>query len=109
MNFMHLFLALLSKYSYNIKFSDAFFYLPLSPTSGEIGRYISEPDINTETRNSLVSLSKEIVSYDMAHNTESEACDLLMEIECLGEQSFNLQLWTLRFKLYLFRTLLISR
>ena len=37
----------------------------------------------------MVSLSKEIVAYDMAHNTESEACDLLMEIECLGEPSFT--------------------
>lgn len=51
--------------------------------SGEIGRHISEPDLNKEERAAMVSLSKEIVAYDMAHNTESEACDLLMEIECL--------------------------
>ncbi|KAL5255103.1 hypothetical protein ACHWQZ_G014515 [Mnemiopsis leidyi] len=51
--------------------------------SGEIGRHINEPDTNIETRNALVALSKEIVAYDMTHNTESEACDLLMEIECL--------------------------
>ena len=34
-----------------------------------------------------MALSKEIVAYDMTHNTESEACDLLMEIECLGTDS----------------------
>ena len=40
--------------------------------------------IPAPSQKSLVTLSKEIVAYDMTHNTESEACDLLMEIECLG-------------------------
>ena len=31
----------------------------------------------------LVKLAKEIVPYNMAHNAETEACDLLMEIEHL--------------------------
>lgn len=51
--------------------------------SGEIGRQINEPDINIEDKDRLRALSKLIVAYDMSHNTESEACDLLMEIECL--------------------------
>lgn len=31
----------------------------------------------------LVALAKEIIPYNMQHNAETEACDLLMEIECL--------------------------
>ncbi|RUS76686.1 hypothetical protein EGW08_015541 [Elysia chlorotica] len=38
---------------------------------------------NTEMREKLVSLSKQIVPYHMSHNAEAEACDLLMEIERL--------------------------
>jgi len=38
---------------------------------------------DTETRNDLVNLAREIVPYNMAHNAEAEACDLLMEIERL--------------------------
>lgn len=51
--------------------------------AGEIGRQFHEPDINKEEKVLLVNLSKLIVEYDMTHNTESEACDLLMEIERL--------------------------
>lgn len=35
------------------------------------------------TRTKLVDLAREIVPYNMAHNAEAEACDLLMEIERL--------------------------
>ncbi|XP_012258309.1 26S proteasome non-ATPase regulatory subunit 2 [Athalia rosae] len=35
------------------------------------------------TRKKLVDLAREIVPYNMAHNAEAEACDLLMEIERL--------------------------
>ncbi|GFN96227.1 26S proteasome non-ATPase regulatory subunit 2 [Plakobranchus ocellatus] len=38
---------------------------------------------NTEMRDKLVALSKQIVPYHMSHNAEAEACDLLMEIERL--------------------------
>lgn len=31
----------------------------------------------------LVALAKEIIPYNMQHNAETEACDLLMEIERL--------------------------
>lgn len=34
-------------------------------------------------RKKLVDLAREIVPYNMAHNAEAEACDLLMEIERL--------------------------
>jgi 26S proteasome regulatory subunit N1 len=36
-----------------------------------------------ELRLKLVELAHKIVPYNMAHNAEAEACDLLMEIECL--------------------------
>lgn len=42
--------------------------------------YIAE---NTEVRDKLIMLTKQIVPYNMAHNAEAEACDLLMEIERL--------------------------
>lgn len=32
-------------------------------------------------RSELLALSQKIVPYLMSHNTEAEACDLLMEIE----------------------------
>ena len=36
-----------------------------------------------ELRAKLVGLARQIVPYNMAHNAEAEACDLLMEIERL--------------------------
>lgn len=36
-----------------------------------------------ELRLKLVGLAHQIVPYNMAHNAEAEACDLLMEIERL--------------------------
>jgi hypothetical protein len=36
-----------------------------------------------ELRTKLVGLARQIVPYNMAHNAEAEACDLLMEIERL--------------------------
>lgn len=38
---------------------------------------------NAETLQKLIELVHEIVPYNMAHNAETEACDLLMEIERL--------------------------
>ncbi|GAB1598561.1 26S proteasome non-ATPase regulatory subunit 2-like [Argonauta hians] len=42
----------------------------------------SEKD--TEIRDKLIGLAKDIVPYHMEHNAEAEACDLLMEIEQLN-------------------------
>lgn len=36
-----------------------------------------------ELKEKLVLLARQIVPYNMAHNAEAEACDLLMEIERL--------------------------
>lgn len=36
-----------------------------------------------EIRDNLILLTKQIIPYNMAHNAEAEACDLLMEIERL--------------------------
>lgn len=36
-----------------------------------------------ELKEKLVQLARQIVPYNMAHNAEAEACDLLMEIERL--------------------------
>ena len=38
-------------------------------------------EADAEKRKSLLALAKLIVPYLMSHNTEAEACDLLMEIE----------------------------
>lgn len=53
--------------------------------AGEIAGEWAETDIseNKETRDKLILLTKQIVPYNMAHNAEAEACDLLMEIERL--------------------------
>ncbi|KAJ8299161.1 hypothetical protein KUTeg_023221 [Tegillarca granosa] len=40
-------------------------------------------ETNTQMREKLLSMTKEIVPYHMGHNAEAEACDLLMEIERL--------------------------
>lgn len=36
-----------------------------------------------ELKEKLVQLARQIVPYNMVHNAEAEACDLLMEIERL--------------------------
>jgi len=36
-----------------------------------------------ETQNKLLPLTKSIVAFDMKHNAEIQACDLLMEIDRL--------------------------
>lgn len=46
------------------------------------GEYSERMD-KGETVEDLVNLAKEIIPYNMQHNAETEACDLLMEIECL--------------------------
>lgn len=53
--------------------------------AGEIAGEWAETDfiVNTEIRDKLILLTKQIVPYNMAHNAEAEACDLLMEIERL--------------------------
>nr|CAH7738587.1 unnamed protein product [Callosobruchus chinensis] len=53
--------------------------------SGEIAGEWTETDIsnNAEVKDKLIQLTKQIVPYNMAHNAEAEACDLLMEIERL--------------------------
>jgi hypothetical protein len=48
-----------------------------NPGGGETGD--AAPDMKAR----LLTISKEIVPYHMAHNAEAEACDLLMEIEHL--------------------------
>lgn len=40
-------------------------------------------DNEAELKEKLISLARQIVPYNMAHNAEAEACDLLMEIERL--------------------------
>ncbi|KAJ8986255.1 hypothetical protein NQ317_009963 [Molorchus minor] len=53
--------------------------------AGEIAGEWAETDIaeDKEIRDKLIQLTKQIVPYNMAHNAEAEACDLLMEIERL--------------------------
>ncbi|KAJ8923645.1 hypothetical protein NQ315_010225 [Exocentrus adspersus] len=53
--------------------------------AGEIAGEWAETDFseNKEIRDKLILLTKQIVPYNMAHNAEAEACDLLMEIERL--------------------------
>ena len=46
------------------------------------GEYSERMD-KGETVEDLVNLAKEIIPYNMQHNAETEACDLLMEIERL--------------------------
>jgi len=50
--------------------------------SGEIAGEWADSDDQTHER--LLVLVRQIIPYNMAHNAEAEACDLLMEIEQLG-------------------------
>ncbi|NXX36901.1 PSMD2 ATPase, partial [Nicator chloris] len=50
--------------------------------AGEVAKEWQEIDeADKAQRDTLLTLVKEIVPYNMAHNAEHEACDLLMEIE----------------------------
>ncbi|XP_066158811.1 26S proteasome non-ATPase regulatory subunit 2 [Euwallacea fornicatus] len=52
--------------------------------SGEIAGEWGEKDIDDkDLEDKLIQLTKQIVPYNIAHNAEAEACDLLMEIERL--------------------------
>ena len=52
--------------------------------AGEIaGEWTDMSGEDEELRAKLVGLACQIVPYNMAHNAEAEACDLLMEIERL--------------------------
>ena len=55
--------------------------------SGEIaaewGYLTGEGENETDLKDKLIQLVKQIIPYNMAHNAEAEACDLLMEIEHL--------------------------
>lgn len=52
--------------------------------AGEIAGEWGEKDENDkDVEGKLIQLAKQIVPYNMAHNAEAEACDLLMEIERL--------------------------
>ncbi|KJE88511.1 proteasome 26S subunit [Capsaspora owczarzaki ATCC 30864] len=51
--------------------------------AGEIGVEYEARNDADESTDDLVALAKEIVPFNMKHNAEAEACDLLMEIERL--------------------------
>lgn len=52
--------------------------------AGEVAKEWQEVEENDKTQQeTLLKLVREIVPYNMAHNAEHEACDLLMEIERL--------------------------
>lgn len=56
--------------------------LSIRHLAGEVAKEWQELDDAEKTqREPLLTLVKEIVPYNMAHNAEHEACDLLMEIE----------------------------
>lgn len=52
--------------------------------AGEIAGEWADKDVDDkDIETKLIQLAKQIVPYNMAHNAEAEACDLLMEIERL--------------------------
>ncbi|XP_030748737.1 26S proteasome non-ATPase regulatory subunit 2 [Sitophilus oryzae] len=52
--------------------------------AGEIaGEWADKEVDDKDMEDKLIQLAKQIVPYNMAHNAEAEACDLLMEIERL--------------------------
>jgi 26S proteasome regulatory subunit N1 len=54
--------------------------------AGEISREYSDRMTSSSALaecNELIALAQEIIPYNMSHNAEAEACDLLMEIERL--------------------------
>lgn len=79
--------------------------------AGEIAGEWAEKDVDDrDVEDKLIQLAKQIVPYNMAHNAEAEACDLLMEIERLDllEQYVDeniyprVCLYLTRYVLYLF-------
>lgn len=59
-------------------------FCPFRHLAGEVAKEWQEVEENDKTQQeTLLKLVKEIVPYNMAHNAEHEACDLLMEIERL--------------------------
>lgn len=61
-----------------------FFFSASRHLAGEVAKEWQEVEENDKTQQeTLLKLVKEIVPYNMAHNAEHEACDLLMEIERL--------------------------
>lgn len=55
--------------------------------AGEIAQewadYTGDGEKEKQLKETLILLARQIVPYNMAHNAEAEACDLLMEIERL--------------------------
>lgn len=51
--------------------------------AGEWGDMTGEDANEASVKEKLILLARQIVPYNMAHNAEAEACDLLMEIERL--------------------------
>lgn len=49
----------------------------------EWGDITNENEKDSQLKEKLIALARQIVPYNMAHNAEAEACDLLMEIERL--------------------------
>lgn len=49
----------------------------------EWGDMSADIEKEKDLKEKLISLARQIVPYNMAHNAEAEACDLLMEIERL--------------------------
>lgn len=65
-------------------FTDLNFWPFFRHLAGEVAKEWQEVEENDKTQQeTLLKLVKEIVPYNMAHNAEHEACDLLMEIERL--------------------------
>lgn len=56
------------------------FFLSTRQLEAEIAEEWSNDQVN---RDQLISLIKSIVAFDMKHNAEIQACDLLMEIDLL--------------------------
>lgn len=60
------------------------FYFVYRHIAGQVAQEWSDLEVkDTEMRDKLLTMTKEIVPYHMDHNAEAEACDLLMEIEKL--------------------------
>lgn len=51
--------------------------------AGEIASEWPDSSEDEALRQHLLGLVRQIIPYNMAHNAEAEACDLLMEIEQL--------------------------
>ncbi|KRT80458.1 hypothetical protein AMK59_7583 [Oryctes borbonicus] len=51
--------------------------------SAEWTEMTGDGETETQLKDKLIQLSRQIIPYNMAHNAEAEACDLLMEIERL--------------------------